>query len=33
MMINDETYGSLTPQKVREILAQLKEDALKEAAE
>ncbi len=33
MMINDETYGSLTPQKVRDILAQLKEKALEEAAE
>lgn len=33
MMINDETYGSLTPQKVREILARLKDEALKEAAE
>ena len=33
MMINDETYGSLTPQKVRDIIARLKEDALKEAAE
>ena len=33
MMINDETYGSLTPQKVRDILAHLKEEALKEAAE
>ena len=33
MMINDETYGSLTPQKVRDILAQLKEKELEEAAE
>lgn len=33
MMINDETYGSLTPQKVRDIISSLKEDALKEAAE
>ena len=33
MMINDETYGSLTPQKVRDILARLKDEALKEAAE
>ena len=33
MMINDETYGSLTPQKVRDILAHLKDEALKEAAE
>lgn len=33
MMINDETYGSLTPQKVREIIARLKDEALKEAAE
>jgi NADH-quinone oxidoreductase subunit E len=24
MMVNDTTYGSLTPQKVREIIAQLK---------
>ena len=31
MMINDETYGSLTPQKVRDILARLKDEALKEA--
>ena len=30
MMINDETYGSLTPQKVREILARLTEEAKKE---
>lgn len=27
MMINDETYGSLTPAKVREILAELKNKA------
>ena len=33
MMINDETYGSLTPQKVRDIIARLKDEALKEAAE
>ncbi|MBQ5825018.1 MAG: NADH-quinone oxidoreductase subunit NuoE [Clostridia bacterium] len=33
MMINDETYGSLTPQKVRDILARLKDEALKEADE
>lgn len=33
MMINDETYGSLTPQKVRDILAHLKDEALKEAVE
>ena len=31
MMINDETYGSLTPQKVRDILARLTEEAKKEA--
>ncbi len=30
MMINDETYGSLTPQKVRDILARLTEQAKKE---
>lgn len=30
MMVNDETYGSLTPQKVRDILAQLQEAAEKE---
>lgn len=33
MMINDETYGSLTPQKVRDIIARLKDDATKEAAD
>ncbi len=33
MMINDETYGSLTPQKVRDILARLKDEAIKEVAE
>ncbi len=33
MMINDETYGSLTPQKVRDIIASLKEKANKEADE
>lgn len=32
MMINEETYGSLTPEKTRAILADLKEKA-KEAAE
>ncbi len=31
MMINDETYGNLTPEKVRKILAELKEKAEKEA--
>ncbi len=33
MMINDETYGSLTPQKVRDIIAELKKQAEEEAAE
>jgi NADH:ubiquinone oxidoreductase subunit E len=28
MMINGETYGSLTPQKTKEIIKQLKEDCL-----
>ena len=32
MMINEETYGSLTPEKTRAILADLREKA-KEAAE
>ncbi len=32
MMINDETYGNLTPEKVRQILARLAEEA-KEAQE
>ena len=30
MMINDETYGRLTPQKTKEILAQLAEAAKEE---
>lgn len=33
MMINDETYGNLTPEKVRKILAELREAAEKEADE
>ncbi len=33
MMINDETYGNLTPEKVRKILAELKAAAEKEADE
>lgn len=33
MMINDETYGSLTPQKVRDIITELKRQAEEEAAE
>ncbi len=33
MMINDETYGNLTPEKVRQILASLKEQAAKEEQE
>lgn len=30
MMINDETYGTLTPDKTKKILAELKEQAVKE---
>lgn len=30
MMINDETYGTLTPDKTKKILSELKEKALKE---
>lgn len=33
MMVNDETYGNLTPEKVRQILAHLREEAEKEAQE
>ena len=31
MMINDETYGSLTPKKTKEILAKLKNEAQEES--
>jgi len=30
MMINDRTYGSLTPDKTRKILRELREEAAKE---
>lgn len=33
MMVNDETYGNLTPEKVRRILAHLRQQAEKEGQE